>query len=146
MSSSPSSVSDVAVTLTAPDQIEELAGDIGLFGSRKRDVRVALASLSADENRALEATIKRHYSACGCGQGRISGVITLLGYLTLVFTGVISVKALGIGKTILLYFACAAVAMVVGKAFALRNARQSLRTLSRQLRTTDMTADIGLGG
>ena len=146
MSSPANRPPDPPITVNSAAEIGKLASDIKLFGSRKREIRVQLAGLSEAENKALEMTISRHYSACGCGQGRISGVITLVGYLTLVITGVISVRSLGIGKTILLYFACATVAMIIGKAFGLWNARRSIIALSDQFQQTTTMAHIGRGG
>jgi len=86
MSSSANRPPDSPIIVNSAAEIGKLASDIKLFGSRKREIRVQLAGLSEAENKALEMTISRHYSACGCGQGRISGVITLVGYLTLVMT------------------------------------------------------------
>lgn len=134
----------VARTITDAREIGDLAREVSLLSPRKGTIAVALAGLSEAENEALAATITRHYTACGCGQGRVAGIVTLVGYVTLALTGIISVRALGAWKTILLYFACASVAMIVGKVFALRNARRSLIALSEQLRTTT-TAAIGLG-
>lgn len=134
------------IIVTSAEEIAGLARHVGLFAKHNRNIRVDLGGLTPAENKALEADIIKHYSACGCGQGRISGIITLIGYLALVLTGVISVKTLGIGKTILLYFACATVAMIVGKAFALSKARRSLIALSEQFQTQKSTADAGRGG
>jgi len=54
-------------------------------------------------------------------------------FVLLVLTGVISIRALGIGRVVLVYFAISFVTMFFAKIVALRRARRSLLQLANEL-------------
>ena len=117
-------------------EIKNIAKEISLFSTKRKKITVQIELFTEEENQLLENKIDKYYNACGCSQGRITGIITFIGYLILVLTGIISIYKLGIGKTILLYFACSFVTMLIGKIYGLWNARRSLVQLSNQLLST----------
>jgi len=47
--------------------------------------------MSEEENKALETTINKHYGACGCSQGKVTGIITFIAYILLISTGFLSI-------------------------------------------------------
>jgi len=115
-------------------QVSELINDIKLFNSQRKKVHVAIAALSVEQNEHLEQQVNEYYSACGCAQGRTAGVITFIVYFILVFSGIISFYELGILRTILLYFLCSFITMLIAKIYGQRQARTALLKLAgRQL-------------
>ncbi|MBK6266070.1 hypothetical protein JKA74_13585 [Marivirga sp. S37H4] len=121
------------IIITDLAEIKGVAKEISLFTTRRKNILIRIPHLTEEENSQLEAKVTKHYSACGCGQGRISGVITLVGYVLLVLTGIISIYELGVLNTILLYFACSIVTMLIGKIYGLWNARKALLKLVNEL-------------
>jgi hypothetical protein len=117
------------------DQLEQISREISIFGSRKKKITVHLSFLAQEENKVIESTVNKYYTACGCFQGRATGAFTLITYVILLSTGVLSIYNMGIGKTILLYIACATVSMTIGKIYGLRQARRSLKQLADHLRS-----------
>ncbi|MBA4056311.1 MAG: hypothetical protein C0490_16470 [Marivirga sp.] len=117
------------------DQLEQISREIRIFGSRKKKITVHLSFLGQEENKVIESTVNKYYAACGCSHGRATGVFTLIAYGILLSTGILSVYNMGIGKTILLYFACSTVAMIIGKIYGVRQARRSLKQLADHLRS-----------
>ena len=113
--------------------LKSMVHEINLFQKKKKKIKVEFEFLNEEENKQLQNKIQKYYSACGCSQGRMTGVFTLLAYAGFLFTGIISVYKLGIGNTILLYFACSIITMTVGKIYGLQKARRSLLHLANEL-------------
>jgi hypothetical protein len=129
----PSKTSDAMkkeLIITSSADIRALVPDIGLFSLKRGKVNVQFGHFSTEENKQLEVEINRHYSACGCEQGRMTGIFTLLGYVLLLLTGVISIHELGIGRTVLYYFICSFVTMLGGKVYGLWRARHALKRMA----------------
>lgn len=116
--------------ITSGASLKGLVHDVGLFKTPRKNIRIQLDHLSDQANANLQEQVKKHYEACGCSQGRTIGVITLLGFVSLVVTGVVSVRELGIGKTLLFYFVCSFITMLIGKIVGLWQARQQLKKLA----------------
>ena len=110
--------------------LKSLVHEIGLFKTPRKNIHIQFDHLSDQANASLQEKVMKHYKACGCSQGRTVGVITLLGFVFLLVTGVVSVRELGIGKTLLLYFLCSFVTMLIGKIVGLWQARQQLTKLA----------------
>ena len=124
--------------ISSAQDIRSLIPDISLFRERKKKIAVHFAQLSEFENKELEKKIKAHYQACGCGQGRVAGIFTLLAYMMPFVAGFVSVKALGWPRTILYYFAISAVTMFIGKIYGLFKARIQLARLADELASQPM--------
>lgn len=90
-------------------------------------------ALDEEANAAVRRRISVHYGACGCHQGRVAGFATLSIFALLVLTGVVSIRALGIGRVVLLYFGLSFVSMFIAKIVGLRRARRSLYQLANEL-------------
>jgi hypothetical protein len=101
---------------------------------------VQFSTLDDDANADLRRRISVHYGACGCHQGRVAGFVTLGIFALLVLTGIVSMRALGIGRLVLLYFVLSFVNMFIAKVVGLRRARRSLYQLADEL---DSTLDLG---
>ena len=114
-------------------KIKNISKEISLFSVKRKKIKVEIDIFNEEENKQLENRINKYYNACGCSEGRVTGIITFIGYIILVSTGIISIYRLGIGNTILLYFACSFVTMLIGKIYGLWYARRSLTKLSDQL-------------
>lgn len=116
------------------DEIKRIASEINLFSAGKKGrIKVQLPLFTEEENVQIGHKIEKYYSACGCGQGRITGIITLGIFVVLILTGIISLVQLGIWNTIWLYFGCSMVTMFFGKLYGLRKARLSLIALADEL-------------
>lgn len=124
--------------ITQSTQIRQLAGKINIWSPGKKTFKVQFSHLSDEDNHNVEKTIARHYSTCGCHQGRVAGIFTFIGYIILVFSGIISVYTLGILKTILLYFLFSFITMLIAKTVALLRARKALLDLATQLEKTSI--------
>ncbi|MEP7266278.1 MAG: hypothetical protein ABI844_01535 [Saprospiraceae bacterium] len=94
---------------------------------------VKLDSLDESENKILEEKIKKYYGVCGCGEGKTAGVVTLIIFLALLCSGLISIKVLGIAKTIGLYFLIAFINMFFSKVYTILNARKRLNKLVQEV-------------
>lgn len=122
------------LTISNVSEIRQIVREINLFSTgNKKKLNVQLEGFSEEENKQLETKIQKFYSACGCSQGRITGIITMIGYVILVLTGIISIYKLGVGKTILLYLAFSFVTMFFGKIYGLRKARRQLIALASEV-------------
>ena len=119
--------------ISSSTSLRTLVQEIGLFKTARKNIRVRFAHLSDQENANLQHQVIKHYQACGCSQGRVTGIITLFGFIGLLVTGIVSVRDLGIAKTILLYFLCSFITMLVGKIIGLWQARQQLTKLAAEL-------------
>ena len=86
-----------------------------------------------------------YYGACGCHQGRAAGFATLAIFVLLVLTGVISIRALGIGRAVLVYFAISFVSMFFAKIVALRRARRFLHQLANELDSSLHATEVAHG-
>ena len=115
--------------------LKSLVNEVGLFKTRRKNIRIQFDHLSDQANANLREQVSKHYEACGCSQGRTVGVITLLGFVLLLVIGVVPVRELGIGKTLLLYFLCSFVTMLIGKIVGLWQARQQLIKLATDVET-----------
>ncbi len=121
------------IVITHPSEIRGLAKDVGFFGNPAKTIKVELPANSSEENEKLEQEIMRHYSACGCSQGKITGIATLVIYLLLVLTGILSVSKIGFWNVVWLYLACSFATMLVGKLYGLWRARRELLRLSARM-------------
>jgi hypothetical protein len=121
-----------AIVSTAAD-VRALISDLGLFTLRRRKITVRIPGLATERQKQLELEIARHYAVCGCEQGRVTGVLTLLAYVILLATGVIPFRELGLGRTIGYYFLCSFITMLGGKIYGLWQARHSLAQLAGRL-------------
>lgn len=110
--------------------LQSLVHEIGLFKTARKNIRIQFDHLSDQANANLQEQVRKYYEACGCSQGRTIGVITLLGFVVLLLTGVVSVRELGIAKTLLVYFLCSFITMLIGKIVGLWQARQQLLKLA----------------
>lgn len=110
--------------------LKTLADEIGLFNTSRKDIRIQFEHLSDQDNANLQQQVTKYYKACGCSEGRVIGIFTLLGFVVLVLSGVVSVRELGIAKTLLLYFLTSFTTMLIGKIFGLWQARQQLTKLA----------------
>lgn len=108
-------------------EIKELVKGINLMSTGKiKPVKMELQELSQDENQHLTEELRVLYSACGCAQGRTSGVFTLVVFIVLVIAGVIPIQEFGTTKTMLIFLVCAVVAMFFGKVYGLLKGRRAL--------------------
>jgi hypothetical protein len=121
------------LVITDSAGVRAVADAISLWTIDRRQLVVRMPGLDTGANDDLARRIRAHFGACGCHQGRVAGMFTFVAYLGLVLTGVISVHALGLWRVVGLYFAVSFVVMFVGKVIGLRNARQALRRLAREL-------------
>ena len=119
--------------ISSSTSLKTLVHEIGLFKTARKTIRVRFDHLSDQENASLEDQVTKHYKACGCSQGRVIGIFTLLGFVVLLVTGVVSVRELGIAKTLLYYFLCSFITMLIGKIIGLWQARQQLTKLAIEL-------------
>lgn len=124
--------------ISSAKDIRSLIPDISLFGERKKKIAVHFAQFSEFENKELEKKIRSLYQACGCAQGRVAGIFTLLAYMIPFVAGFVSLKELGWTRTILYYFAVSAVTMFIGKIYGLFKARIQLARLARELESQPM--------
>lgn len=122
-----------AIVIEKLSDIPPLAKDIHLFKVNRQKIEVQLDGLTPDETLWLQQKLNGYYSACGCSQGRVTGIVTFILYSILVATGIISIYKLGIGNTLLLYVGCAFVTMLGGKIYGIRNARKGIQKLTEQL-------------
>src|SRR5688572_3700655 len=88
------------IILSSAISLKNLAGEIGLFKAARKNVRVRFDHLSEQENANLQDRVIKYYKTCGCAQGRVTGIITLVGFVVLLATGVVSVRELGVLKTL----------------------------------------------
>ncbi|HET8671986.1 MAG TPA: hypothetical protein VFM05_15625 [Candidatus Saccharimonadales bacterium] len=121
------------IIISSSESLKTLVHEIGLFKTASKDIRVQFDHLSDKDNSNLQQQVMKHYKACGCSQGRTIGIITLLGFVALVITGVVSVRELGIAKTLLFYFLISFITMLIGKIVGLWQARQQLTKLATQV-------------
>ena len=93
------------ITISTTLELRQIEKEISLFNAaRKKKVKVHFEKLNEEENKQLEMKVNKLYAACGCSQGRTVGIITLLVFVGLLITGVISYYSIGFSKVILLYF------------------------------------------
>jgi len=123
------------IILNSASSLQNLAGEMGLFKTSRRNIRVCFEHLSERENANLQDRVTKYYKACGCAQGRVTGIITLLGFVLLLATGVLSVRELGVPKTLLYYFLCSFVTMLVAKIIGIWQARKQLMKLATEFQT-----------
>lgn len=119
--------------------LKKISQEINFLGIKKYDLQVAFDFLTEEENHNIEIKIKKYYAVCGCQEGRSAGVITLIIFITLLLTGFVSVSAIGILKTILLYFTIAFVCMFISKVIAIIHARHQLSKLVQNIENKIIT-------
>ena len=108
-------------------EIKELVKGINLMSTGKiKPVTVELEELSQEENQLLTQELEVLYSACGCTQGRTSGVFALVAFIVLVIAGVIPIQEYGTTKTMLVFLVFALMAMFFGKLYGLIKGRRAL--------------------
>ena len=117
------------------DELRELGSRPGSLRGRrpKGKVVVGVPELGAEERSRLESKIASYVSACGCGEGRVAGILTLIAFALLLAAGVIPLRDLGWKNVILLYLALSFSTMLVGKVYGLVRARLALVKLCREL-------------
>jgi hypothetical protein len=113
--------------------IKELIPEISLFKAARKNIRLQIENLSEQENKKLQYKVEKYYKACGCSQGRITGIITLFVFILFMLTGIVPVQKLGIAKTFLYYFIFSFITMLIGKTAALYQARRQLGKLADTL-------------
>ena len=113
------------IVISEIDGLKSLLKEVNIWGNKSKIIKVNLPSLSETENIYIESKANEFYGTCGCQQGRVAGILTFLGYILLVITGIISFSRLGIFKTIGLYFLISFFTMSVAKFFKLRQAKYS---------------------
>ncbi|GAC1438470.1 MAG: hypothetical protein NVSMB63_02060 [Sediminibacterium sp.] len=116
-------------------EIKNIAGEISLFHTQKRVIKVQFPHFSKEENIQLEKKIATYYMARESYHGGLIGIFTVIGYMILVSTKVISIQKLGIVNTILLYFACSFITMTIGKLYHFWQARRQLNRLAEELQS-----------
>jgi len=124
---------ETSLVVSDTSGIRAIAQRISVWRIERRALDVQFPVLDDEANAAVRRRISLHYGACGCHQGRAAGFATLAIFVLLVLTGVISIRALGIGRVVLVYFAISFVTMFVAKIVALRRARRSLDQLASEL-------------
>lgn len=108
-------------------EIKKLIKGINLMSTGKiKPVKVEFEELSQEENHRLTQELEVLYSACGCAQGRTSGVFALVVFIVLVIAGIIPIQEYGTTKTMLIFFGFALVAMFFGKLYGLIKGRRAL--------------------
>ena len=119
--------------ITDANGIRLIAEQLSPWRVDRRKLAVRLPSLDEEANENLLARLQVHYGACGCGQGRLAGLLALAAFALLVVTGVVSIHDWGIGKLIVLYFMLSFAVMSVVKVFSMNGARKKLRLLADEL-------------
>lgn len=108
-------------------EIRKLVKEINLLSTGKiKPVKMELKEFTVEENQKLTTELEVLYSACGCAQGRTSGVFALVVFIVLVIAGVIPIQTYGTTKTTLIFLVCAVVAMFIGKMYGLIKGRKAL--------------------
>ena len=108
-------------------EIRKLIKEINLLSTGKiKPIKMEFEEFPSEENQHLTNELKLLYSACGCVQGRTSGVFTLVAFIVLVIAGVIPIQEYGTTKTMLIFLVCAVVAMFFGKVYGLLKGRRAL--------------------
>ncbi len=115
-------------------ELQKISKEINIWGIKKYEVSVQIDNLTIQENKMIEDKVKKYYGVCGCGEGKVAGIFTLIIFITLLATGVISIKIVGIGRTIGLYFLIALITMLISKIYALLRARTRLTDLVLETR------------
>ena len=113
--------------------LKSLVNDIGLFKTARKNIRIQFNQLTEEENTDLQYQVVKHYKTCGCSQGRVTGIVTLLVFVVLLVTGIVSIRELGIFTTILYYFICSFATMLIAKIVGIWKARQQLTKLAEKL-------------
>jgi hypothetical protein len=119
--------------ITTLAEVRALAGELRSLRRRRQEVLVQVPELGAEERHRLQAEIGSYATACGCGQGRVAGILTLVAFILLLATGAIPWRELGVGKVLLLYFGTSLLIMLIGKLYGLVRARLALVKLCREL-------------
>ena len=108
-------------------EIRKLVKEINLLSTGKiKPVKMELKEFTVEENQKLTTELEVLYSACGCAQGRTSGVFALVVFIVLVIAGIIPIQEYGTTKTMLFFFGFALVAMFFGKLYGLIKGRRAL--------------------
>ncbi len=131
-------------------EVCELGDNPGALRERRRrkgTVVVRVPELGTEGCRRLEGEIASYVSACGCGQGRVAGIVTLITSVLLVVTGVVPLRELGVRNAVFLYFALSFTTMLIGKMYGLLHARMALVRLCRDLtnRNTPSPKEVTYG-
>jgi hypothetical protein len=121
--------------ITTVDEVRELGFRPGSLRGRRQKgkVVVSVPEFGAEERRRLEGTIASYVSACGCGEGRGAGILTLITFVLLLAGGLIPFRDLGWKNVVLLYLALSFSTMLLGKVYGLVRARLALAKLCREL-------------
>jgi hypothetical protein len=115
------------------DEVRDLGRNPRLLRRRRDEVSIEVPELGREERLRLRSEIANYATACGCGQGRVAGMLTLLAYVVLLVTGVIPWRELGVRRVLLLYVAVSFGGMLIGKLYGRVRARLSLARLCRDL-------------
>jgi hypothetical protein len=118
--------------------LKSLVNDIGLFKTARDKILIRFIQLTEQENTDLTARVTKYYKTCGCSQGRVTGILTLLVFVVMLLTDIVSISKLGIWNTILFYFLCSFITMLIGKIYGIYDARNQLIKLSEKLEQSNM--------
>ena len=122
--------------ITGGRDVRALIGDLTLLTLRRRKLVMRIPGMPEADQTRLAGIIGRHYAVCGCDQGRISGIFTLLAYTVLVIADFIPLSELGWPRVVGYYFLCSFITMFAGKLYGLWRARAGLARLADQLSST----------
>ena len=136
---------ETSLVVSDTSGIRAIAQRISVWRIERRALDVQFPALDDEANAGVRRRISLHYGACGCHQGRAAGFATLAIFVLLVLTGIISIRALGIGRVVLVYFAISFVTMFVAKIVALRRARRSLDQLASELDSSLRATEVAHG-
>ena len=115
------------------DDVRGLGRNPRSLRRRRDEVSIEVPELGPGERQRLRAEIANYATACGCGQGRVAGILTLLAYVLLLAIGAIPWRELGIRRVLVLYVAVSFGGMLIGKLYGRVRARLSLARVCRDL-------------
>lgn len=120
--------------IRSTSEIKQLVKEINLRSTGKvNPVKLEIEWLTSEKNKELTQQLQTLYAACGCAQGRTSGVIALVLFVVLVLTDVVPINELGTLKTMLLFFVVAVVVMFFGKVYGLITGRKALMKFANEV-------------
>ena len=115
------------------DEVRDLGRNPRPLRRVRGEVSIEVPELGPTDRQRLRVEIADYATACGCGQGRVAGILTLLAYVVLLATGVIPWRELGVRRVLLLYVVASFAGMLIGKLYGRIRARLSLARLCRDL-------------
>jgi hypothetical protein len=114
------------LTIDSAPALQRFRSEVWRIGRRRySDVRVALPSLSGDDNARYSMQLRGLYMACGCNEGKLVGGVAAFGLALWAFTRPGGSSALS-AFDLFLGAAIVAIAALAGKFAALAAARRIL--------------------